>query len=145
MQQLEVAKYCLEYGVGLEAETQLDVVEIDSKRELQSSAEQRKILGIFLGSWRKFTYQSLEDKSPVQNLDWKSVAMNSFDFEDDPFRWIQEEMDQLQGQYSKLEAVIRGASKLLGDYRPGNIVKELKMLKQKDMATLEATNVALSS
>ena len=57
------------------------------------------------------------------------MAMNSFDFEDDPFWWIREEMDQLQGQYSKLEFVTRGTSKLFGDCRPGNIMKELKKLK----------------
>ena len=50
----------------------------------------------------------------------------------------------MQGQYSKLESIAKGASKLLGDYRPGNIIKELKKLKQKDTTTLEATNTALS-
>ena len=44
-----------------------------------------------------------------------------------------------------MKSVTKGASKLLGNYRPGNIVKESKKLKQKDMAALEATNVALSS
>ena len=43
-----------------------------------------------------------------------------------------------------MEFVTKGASKLLGDYRPGNIVKELKKLKQKGRATLEATNATLS-
>ena len=71
--------------------------------------------------------------------------MSSFNFEDNPFHRIQEEMDQLQGQFSKLEYVTKGASKLLGDYMPGNIVKELKKLKQQDTATLEATNASLSS
>ena len=33
MQELEVAKHCLEYGVSLEVEAQLDVVEIDSNKE----------------------------------------------------------------------------------------------------------------
>ena len=71
--------------------------------------------------------------------------MISFDFEDDPFWWIQEEMDQLQVQYSKLEFITKGASKLLGDSKPGNITKELKKLKQKDMVLLEATNMILRS
>ena len=71
--------------------------------------------------------------------------MTSFDFEDNPFWRIQEEMDQLQEQYSKLEYVTKRACKLLGDYRPGNICKELKKLQQKDTATLEATNVTLLS
>ena len=53
-------------------------------------------------------------------------------------------MDQLQGQYSKLEFVTKGASKLLGNYRPKNIVKELKKLKQWDTSTLEAANTTFS-
>ena len=71
--------------------------------------------------------------------------MTSFDFEDNPFRRIREEMDQLQEQYSKLEYVTKGACKLLGNCRLGNICKELKKFQQKDMATLEATNVILLS
>ena len=54
--------------------------------------------------------------------------MTLFDFKDNPFQRIREEMDQLQGQYSKLEYVTKRACKLLGNYRPGNICKELKKL-----------------
>ena len=73
------------------------------------------------------------------------MAITSFDFEDDPFWWIREEIDQLHRQYSKLEFVMKGASKLLGNCRLGNIVKDLKKLQQKDTAMLEATNAVLSS
>ena len=41
--------------------------------------------------------------------------------------------------------VTKGASKLLDDYKLGNIVKELKKLKQKDIASLEAANTTLQS
>ena len=44
-----------------------------------------------------------------------------------------------------MESITKGASKLLGNYKPGNIIKELKKLKQWDTATLEATNATLSS
>ena len=44
-----------------------------------------------------------------------------------------------------MEFVTKGASKLLGDCRLGNIVKELTKLKKKGIATLEATNATLSS
>ena len=54
-------------------------------------------------------------------------------------------MDQLQGWYSKLEYVTKGACKLLGNCRLANIYKELKKLQQKDTATLEATNATLLS
>ena len=138
MKQLEVAKHCLEYGVGLKAETQPDVVEIDSERELLSSVEQQKILVASPGSRRKFTYRSPEEKSPVRNLDRKAMVMSSFDFKDDRFWRIREEIDQLQGQYSKLESITRRASNFLGDCRLGNIIKELKTLKQQDTVALEA-------
>ena len=93
---LEVAKRYLEYGVSSEAEAQLDVVEIDSERESLTFIKQRKVLGVSPGSRRKFTYRSPENKSLVLNSDWKAMAMSSFDFEDDPFWRIREEMDQLQ-------------------------------------------------
>ena len=44
-----------------------------------------------------------------------------------------------------MEFVTKGASKLLGDYKPGNITKELKKLKQKDTTSLEVANMALCS
>ena len=69
LQEIEIAKECLEYGVGPEVETQLDVVEIESNRKLLTSVEQRKIPGIFPGSKRKYTYYSPEGKSQVQNPD----------------------------------------------------------------------------
>ena len=58
--------------------------------------------------------------------------MSSFDFEEDPFRWMKEEMELLEGQYSKMEAVTREVSKLLGNCKAGKIIKELKKLKQED-------------
>ena len=67
MDMLELAKYCLEYGVSPEAQVQPNVVEIDLKRESLSSTKQQKILEVSLGSWKKQTYQSLDGKSPVQN------------------------------------------------------------------------------
>ena len=51
----------------------------------------------------------------------------------------------MQSRYSKMELVIRGASKLLGGCKAGNICKELKKLKKKDTMSLEAANATLSS
>ena len=50
MEMLDIAKHMLEYCVSLEAETQPDVVELDSDQESLSSAEQLKILAVSLGS-----------------------------------------------------------------------------------------------
>ena len=85
MDELEVVRKCLEYGVSPETVAHPDVVEIDSERECLSSAEQRKILGVSPRSRRKSTYQSPDRKSPIQNPDWKSITIGSFNFEDDPF------------------------------------------------------------
>ena len=71
--------------------------------------------------------------------------MSSLNLNEDPFWQVQDKLDQAQSQYSKMELVIKGASKLLGDYKAGNICKELKKLKEKDIASLEATNTTLSS
>ena len=69
MDTLESTKCYIEYGVNPEAETQLDVVEIDSERESLNSVEQRKILVASLCSRKKFTYQLPKGKSPVWNPD----------------------------------------------------------------------------
>ena len=44
-----------------------------------------------------------------------------------------------------MKFVTKKASKLLGNCRPENIVKELKKLKQQDTSTLEAANAVLLS
>ena len=95
METLDIAKHMLEYGISPEVEVQLDVVELDSDRESFSSVEQRKLLTTSPGSQKKQTYQVLERRKPIQLPDWKAIAIKSFDFEDDPFRRIREEIDQL--------------------------------------------------
>ena len=68
----------------------------------------------------------------------------SLDFQDNPFFRIQEEIDQLHNQYSKLEYITKGAYKLLGNNRPADLCKELeKAIQQKDVVTLEVNNVKL--
>ena len=57
--------------------------------------------------------------------------MTSFDFEDNPFWRIREEIDQLQGQYSKLEYVPKGACKLLGDCKHENLLRTLRWRLQR--------------
>ena len=66
---------------------------------------------------------------PVRHPDWRTITKGSFNFEQDPFRRVKEDLELLEGQYSKMEAVTREASKLLGDCKAKNICKELKKLK----------------
>ena len=69
--------------------------------------------------------------------------MSTLDLDNKPFQRVQEELDQVQNRFSKMEVVIRGASKLFGDCKAGNIMKELKKLKEKDTMSLEAANKKL--
>ena len=46
---------------------------------------------------------------------------------------------------SELESVTKEAAKFLEDCRLGNIIKELKKLKQQDKSQLEAYNMTLRS
>ena len=95
METLDIAKHMLEYGVNPEAEMQLDEVELDLDRGSLSFAEQRKILVASPGSWKKQTYRVLKGRKPIRLPDWKAIAMTSFDFEDNPFRRIRKDIDQL--------------------------------------------------
>jgi hypothetical protein len=130
MKEVEVARECLVYGIG--PDTLPD--EGDAGSESVSSGERPKTSPT---SRMKFTFRS-KGKSPIRTPEWKD--MSALDLEDDPFRRLQEELDQVQIRYSKMEVVIRGASKLLGDCKVGNIGKELKKLKEKDTESLEAAN-----
>ena len=125
LEEIEISKDCLEYGVGPEAETPPEEEDVGSEGDSMGSEEQRKQSP---SSWMKFTYKSPKGKSPVRNPDWKDMSI--LDLEEDPFRQVQEELDRVESQYSKMEVVIKGTSKLLGDYKVGNIMKELKKLKQ---------------
>ena len=138
IEELVVAKKYLEFGLC--SEIVPDLVELYSDRRSLSPREQHKGSP---SSQRKSTYRSPDEKSPVRNLDWRTISMGSFDFEEDPFRRVKEELEVLQGQYSKMEVGTREASKLLGDYKAGNIYKELKKLKQEDNSELKTYNTQL--
>ena len=64
--------------------------------------------------------------------------MSFLDLEDDPFRWIQLELDQVEIRYTKLETVVKGATRLLGDCKAENVGREIRKLKADDGATLKA-------
>ena len=51
-----------------------------------------------LSSRRKSAYRSIDSKTPIWILNYKEVIFSSLDFHDNPFRRIQEEIDQLHGQ-----------------------------------------------
>ena len=92
MEELVVVKKYLEFG--LSSEIVPDVVELDSDRGSFSPQELQKGS---LSSQRKSTYRSPDGKSLVRNLDWQTIMMGSFDFEEDPFWRVKEELEVLQG------------------------------------------------
>ena len=140
IEELEVARKYLELGITPKAPGHPGVVEIDFERESLSPREQQRILEGSPSSRRKSSYCSPEGKLLVRHPDWRTITMSSFDFEEDPFQWVKEETELLEGQYSKMDVVTREASKLLGDCKAGNIIKELKKLKQEDNSELKAHN-----
>ena len=131
MKEVEVARECLVYGIG--PNTPPD--EEDAGSKSIGSKERRKISP---SGRLKFTFRSPKGKLPIRTPGWRD--MSALDFDDEPFTWIQEELDRVSNRYSKMEVVIKAASKLLGDCKAGNIVKELKKLKEKDTESLEAAN-----
>ena len=75
---------------------QLEMKDEDSERELLGSEEIQKLSTMSLGSRKKSTYRVLDGKTPIWVSNWREVVMSSFDFQDNPFWRIQEEIDQLQ-------------------------------------------------
>ena len=68
--------------------------------------------------------------------------MSSLDLDDDPFNRVQNELDQVQTRYQKMELVLKRATKLLGDCKTGNICKEIRKLKE-DNSKLTTHNTHL--
>ena len=89
MQQVEVARECLELGIAPEVEP--EVVEVDSDRGSLSPDTKQQIPGLSPRSRMKTTFRSLKGMSPVQNPDWKD--MSSIDLDNDPFKQVQNELD----------------------------------------------------
>ena len=139
MQQVEVARECLELGVAPEVEPK--VVEVDSNRGSLSPNTRQQIPKPSSRSRMKTTFRSPKGKSPVWNLDWKD--MSSLDLDNDPFKRVQNKLDQVQSRYSKMELVLKGATKLLGDCKTGNITKEIRKLKEEDNSELKTHNTHL--
>ena len=69
--------------------------------------------------------------------------MSSLDLDDDPFNYIQNELDQVQSCYQKMELVLKEATKFLGDYKTRNICKEIRKLKEEDNSELKTHDTHL--
>lgn len=60
---------------------------------------------------------------------------SGWDFPDNPFKRVHDELEELQTQYYRLEHIIKGASLAVGGCRPGNILREIA--KRADRKELE--------
>ena len=134
-QQLEVAKECLEFGVP--PEQQPDDVEESDRGSL--SPEVRPTVPA--AQRAKATFKSPRGKESARSPERKDLAF--LDMDNGPFQRVSEELGRIQNNYSKMEVVLRGASRLLGDCKLGNIGKEIRKLKQEDGSDLKAHNKAL--
>src|SRR5450759_2676381 len=128
MKEVEVARECLEYGIGPD----MPPDDEDLGSESVGSEERRKLSP---NTRMKHTQRSSRGKSPV-----RTPEMSALDLDDEPFLRLQEELDRASNRYAVMEAVVKKTSQLLGDCKVGNVVKELKKLKEKDTEALEAEN-----
>ena len=127
MREVEVARDCLEYGVGPDAPPDDE----DLGSESVGSEEKRKLTS----SRVKHTNPSPRGKSPI-----RSPELSALELDDDPCLRLQGEVDRVTRRYAVMEAVIRKASQLLGDCKTGNLLKELKKLTEKNTEALEKEN-----
>jgi hypothetical protein len=53
------------------------------------------------------------------------MDLSSWDFPENPFKRVHDELDELQTKYHRLEHIPKGASVALGGCGPGNILREI--------------------
>ena len=82
LREIEVAKECLEYGVG--SDTPPDEEDAESEGGLVGSEERWKLLSP--NSRIKHTYRSPKEKFPIRTSDWKD--MSTLDLDDEPFQQV---------------------------------------------------------
>lgn len=135
-EKLAVARDCLELGVEEEEEDDPEE-ESDhgslSPPPVKSSPRPRL----------KTTFHGPKGKDPMRSPDLKDLSFLESDVQ--PFDRLRNELDQVESHYTKLETVVKGASRLLGDCKAANIGKEIRKLKAEDDSTLKKHIEALKT
>ena len=131
MDEIDAARKYLELGVS--PKTIANPEEEGSERGSLSPKERFRTAGTSSSGRLKHNYKSLEGSPKFRNPDWKSMTT----FEGDLFQRVFDDLEQFRYQYNNLDTITTRASKLLGDCKVGNIVKELKKLKEEDTKSLE--------
>ena len=129
---MEVAQECLE--VGFESEKEAPGDDESDRASLSPNVEPQVTPSP--GKRMKTTYRSPKGKSPIRNF-------GCLDDTEDPFVRLQDAVYQVQSRYNKMGVVIRGATKLLGDCKAGNVSKEIKKLQEESGSGLKAENEKL--
>ena len=70
----------------------------------------------------------------------------AWDFPDNPFKQIHDELEELQTQYYRLKHITRRANKALDNCGPKNILRELaKRTDQKELEQVKTENAQLTA
>ena len=65
------------------------------------------------------------EAGPSGEATWRNVDPSTWDFLDNPFRWVQEGLEELQHHYKRLEHIARGANQAMDNCGPRNIIREI--------------------
>lgn len=76
-------------------------------------------------SKRSIASQTRDEAGSSMEPHWRGIDISSFEYLQTPFKWIQEEITNLQNQFFWLEHITRGVSKALDNCGPKNILREL--------------------
>ena len=92
------------------------------------------------------TLQPQNEANPSKEQPWRDIDLSTFELPETPFKRVWEEATNLQNQYWRLEHIIRGVSRALGNCGPGNILWGLaKKTDQLKVDALETENAQLAA
>ena len=77
---------------------------------------------------------------------WRDVDLSAWDFPENPFKRIHDELEDIQTQYYRLEHITRGANMAPDNCGPKNILRELaKRADRKELEQLKTENAQLAA
>ena len=85
---------------------------------------------------------------PNREPTWRNVDPSGWDFPENPFKRVHDELEELQTQYYRLDHITKGASVALGGCGPGNILREIAKRadrKELDQARRELDQVRMEN
>lgn len=86
--ELKTARTLLQFDVAPNVEELPETPNADSERESLDAEEIQELHIRTPESKKKSTYWAREGKSAIRITQWRDVMLSSFEFLDDPFKWI---------------------------------------------------------